>query len=324
MKLAKIREDEGKITEAANILQEVQVETFGSMKKKEKTEFILEQMRLCLLKKDYIRTQIISRKITQRVFEDPLFHELKVNYFKLMVQYYAHSQQYLEIYKCYQSIYNTPKIQEDAAQWKEYLKLCTAYILLASYSNEQSDLINKLSIEKNINSLPVYKELIKKFLTIEIIHWKDFHASVQNEFGTLAPFKQAAGAIPGVVSEVDQLWKDLRDRVTEHNIRVIAAYYSQLPLSRLASLLDQSLEEAEKHLSEQVVSKNVWARINRADGIVNFIKPQAPSEVLNDWSSDVSSLLGLVEKVCHLIQRENMVHTQRKAKHAANAMEVSN
>jgi len=45
-----------------------QVETFGSMEKTEKVEFILEQMRLCLAKKDYIRTSIISKKINTRFF----------------------------------------------------------------------------------------------------------------------------------------------------------------------------------------------------------------------------------------------------------------
>ncbi|KAJ3009465.1 UNVERIFIED_CONTAM: 26S proteasome non-ATPase regulatory subunit 12, partial [Siphonaria sp. JEL0065] len=53
--LTKIREEEGKIVEACDILQELQVETFGSMEKREKTEFILEQMRLCLAKKDFPR-----------------------------------------------------------------------------------------------------------------------------------------------------------------------------------------------------------------------------------------------------------------------------
>ena len=38
----------------------LQVETFGSMEREEKVQFILEQMRLGLAKKDYIHTQIIS------------------------------------------------------------------------------------------------------------------------------------------------------------------------------------------------------------------------------------------------------------------------
>ncbi|KAJ2406433.1 proteasome regulatory particle subunit, partial [Coemansia sp. RSA 2530] len=41
-----IYEQKGQIKEACDALQEVQVETYGSMDKREKTDFILEQMRL--------------------------------------------------------------------------------------------------------------------------------------------------------------------------------------------------------------------------------------------------------------------------------------
>ena len=40
------------------------------MEKKEKVEFILEQMRLCIAVKDYIRTQIISKKINTKFFTE--------------------------------------------------------------------------------------------------------------------------------------------------------------------------------------------------------------------------------------------------------------
>lgn len=40
-KLAQIKEEEGNITEAANIIQELQVETYGSMEKREKVCVIL-------------------------------------------------------------------------------------------------------------------------------------------------------------------------------------------------------------------------------------------------------------------------------------------
>jgi len=52
----------------------IQVETFGSMEKREKVEFILEQMRLCLAKKDYVRTQIISKKISTKYFDEKDTH----------------------------------------------------------------------------------------------------------------------------------------------------------------------------------------------------------------------------------------------------------
>ncbi len=73
-KLAAYRESQGNIDEAASIMQDLQVETYGSMEKREKIDFLLEQMRMCLLKGDFIRTQIISRKISIRAFEDDLLH----------------------------------------------------------------------------------------------------------------------------------------------------------------------------------------------------------------------------------------------------------
>lgn len=77
-----MKEDEGNVTEAANIIQELQVETYGSMEKTEKVELILEQMRLCLAKKDYIRTQIISKKINTKFFDDEKTQELKLKYYR--------------------------------------------------------------------------------------------------------------------------------------------------------------------------------------------------------------------------------------------------
>lgn len=41
------------------------------MDRREKVEMILEQMRLCLAIKDYVRTQIISKKISTKFFDDP-------------------------------------------------------------------------------------------------------------------------------------------------------------------------------------------------------------------------------------------------------------
>jgi 26S proteasome regulatory subunit N5 len=59
MTLALMLEKQDKINEAATVVQEVHVETYGSLSKKEKVEFILEQVRLVLRKKDFVR---VSRK----------------------------------------------------------------------------------------------------------------------------------------------------------------------------------------------------------------------------------------------------------------------
>ena len=136
-----------------------QVETYGSMERKEKVELILEQMRLCLATKDYIRTQIISKKISTRFFEDAKYSELKLKFYSYMIELGQHEGDYLDICKNFRQVYDTPCIQEvrlttstqlsyiltlqDATKKVEAMKNIVLYIILAKYDNEQSDLIHR-------------------------------------------------------------------------------------------------------------------------------------------------------------------------------------
>ncbi|CAA2961274.1 26S proteasome non-ATPase regulatory subunit 12 homolog A [Olea europaea subsp. europaea] len=156
-KLAKIKEEQGLIAEAADLMQEIAVETFGAMAKTEKTAFILEQVRLCLDRQDYVRAQILSRKISPRVFEAetskekkkpkegesiieeppadiPSLLELKKIYYQLMIRYHSHSNDYLEICRCYKAIYEIPSVKEDPSQWIPVKYLFFVYIFCFSHS----------------------------------------------------------------------------------------------------------------------------------------------------------------------------------------------
>jgi len=300
--LAKVKEDEGKIAEAADILQEIQVETFGQMDKAEKTDFILEQMRLCLAKKDYIRTQILSNKISKKMLNEAEFQDLKIRFFNYMVAYYAHDSKYLDICKCYQSIYNTPKVQENEAEWKRYLQLVVAFVCLAPFDNEQHDLANRINEDKKLSQIPEYKNLLTAFLTQELMRWPQLEKSYAGELNKHSFFSDVGS------DGKNQFWSDLRKRVVEHNIRVIAAYYSRISYKRLAQLLDLPANEAEKFVSDLVVGKVIFAKMDRPSGVISFKKKQDPNEFLNEWSSNVADLLNLVENTCHLIARENMVY----------------
>jgi len=48
-------EEDDKIDEAAKIIQEIQIETYGSLEQKDKVEFILYQMKLVLARNDFVR-----------------------------------------------------------------------------------------------------------------------------------------------------------------------------------------------------------------------------------------------------------------------------
>lgn len=100
----------------------------------------------------------------------------------------------------------------------------------------------------------------------------------------------------------------MKKRIVEHNVRVVAACYSRIHMSRLCELLTLSDAETEEYVSSLVASKSIYARIDRANRIVVFKKSTQATEQLNEWSDNIGELLGSLERVSHLIQRENMVH----------------
>lgn len=152
-----MKEKEGKVVEAADILQELQVETFGSMERREKTDFILEQMRLCLAKKDFTRVQIISKKISAKFFDKPENADLKIRFYELMVQHGLHDDQYLNVCKYYRSIFDTPTVLENEQQWKQALQNVVLFACLSPFDHEQSDLIHRIHSETKLAQVPLLK-----------------------------------------------------------------------------------------------------------------------------------------------------------------------
>lgn len=69
-RVVKKLEAEGKIEEAWNAMIELQVETFGSMEMPEKVRFLLDQVRLSIQRKDFVRAAIISNKISVKFFDN--------------------------------------------------------------------------------------------------------------------------------------------------------------------------------------------------------------------------------------------------------------
>jgi len=301
---AEIKEAEGKTDEAAILMQEVQVETFGAMDRREKTEFILEQMRLVLLKKDYVRTQIISKKINPKLLDPEDFSDLKIRYFDFMVRYWLHEKKNIEVSKSYLAIFNTKVVQADEAKWKAALTGHTLYLVLTMFDNEQNDMLNRLHTHeaKKLDKLPAFKQLIKTFLTNELAPWP---LANEAELRSHEVFQESP--LPGGAAR----WDMLKKRLVQHNIKTISIYYDQINTARMCELINLPEKEAEAELSEMVTSKFVSAKIDRPAGTIKFGQKQTYTDRLNDWSGSIGTMLDLVENTCHLIQKEQMVHAAR-------------
>lgn len=77
-------------------------------------------------------------------------------------------------------------------------------------------------------------------------------------------------------------------------------------MKRMTQLLDLSEAEAEEYLSKLVVSKTIWARIDRPTGVVNFVQKRDPNAMLNDWAKDVKDVLELIAKTGFWIAKEEV------------------
>lgn len=227
-RLSKMMEEDGKVADAAKTMQELQVETYGSMERREKVELILEQMRLCLATKDYIRAQIISKKINTRFFENEPQQDLKLTFYEYMIELDQHEGTYISICKHYRAVYDTPCVLADAAKKIMTMKHVCLYVTLSQYDNEQSDLINRILAEKVLEEIPLYKSLLEQFTNAELIDQARLNALYEKELREGAgPENPPTGVFDSNTEMGRKHWTDLKNRVVEHNIRIMAKYYTR-------------------------------------------------------------------------------------------------
>ncbi|OCF42060.1 26S proteasome regulatory subunit N5 [Kwoniella heveanensis CBS 569] len=283
---------------AADLMSDIQVETYSSMDKREKTDFILEQMRLESLRGNWSRVRVGSRKINRVYLKEKDSQDLKLRYYDLMVQLALQDDEYLEACSAYQEVWDTEEVKNDPAKELNVLENIMIYVVLAPYNNEQSDMLHKLYANPALQKAPQHFDLVKCFVTKELMRW----AGIENTYGPTLR-QSPIFASEEIENPGDVRWQELHKRVTEHNIRVIASYYSRITLTRLTELLDLPPLTTERTLCKLVTDKTIYARIDRPAGVINFKSNKGVNEVLNAWSGDVGKMLGLVEKTSHLISK---------------------
>ena len=161
----------------------------------EKVDFILYQMKLVLGRRDFVRCQILSRKISKKHLNEKGLDLQKIQYYRFMVQYYVHEKQTLESAKAYQIIYDTyaskpdeldPTGNERAASFKNFV----CYLLLTQYSNEKVDLLNivnaKYARELDSQTNEILARYLRRFLTAELLPFNA--AEIENSIKGYEPF----------------------------------------------------------------------------------------------------------------------------------------
>eukprot|EP01040_Poterioochromonas_malhamensis_P001033 gene1033-1095_t len=304
--LAKIYENQGNIPLACDTVQDVHVETYGSLSKKEKGTYILEQIRLNLLRKDYIRTAIHSRKMNLKTIDEIGFEDIKIHYYQMQIEYYTHEKNTWEISQAYFKIASTKGDAYSEIRLQS-IQDCITFLLLSKHETAQQEMLFRVKNLldngdwKEIKINPLHKEVLTLFTTNEIINTPFPH---QDEF--LQQENLRRYDFDG--NSTKHFLHLTTVRIIEHNIRIVSKYYQRIRLSRLGQLLSLSQETLEFHLSDLSFSGDIVLKIDRPNGIVSFEKKRSAEEILSQWSNDINSMMSLIETTCHLINRENMVY----------------
>jgi len=304
-RLCEMLEEDGKVEEATKTIQEIQIETYGSLTTREKVDFILYQMKLVLERRDFVRCQILSRKISRKHLGEAGLEAQKIQYFEFMVRYYVHEKMVLDTAKAFQTIYDTHSKAEldlDGQQKRRAFQNFIVYLMVAPYTNEKVDLLNIANslYARELDENELLARFVRKFLSNELLPFNS--QEIEGQFAQFEPFRA------DLTEHAAKHAEDFLRQLIQHNIRVVQKYYQRVRLGRLAQLVGVSQDLAEKEIGDMVVNKRIAAKINRMQGIVVFKKNKHSNDILNDWNYDIRHMLDKIENTCHLINREKVVH----------------
>ena len=320
-KMTEIYLMDNNIEEAAKLIQDVQIEAFGSLESDYKIDYILFQMQVLIEKGDYIRTLIVSNKIKRNHLDDEGIELLKIRFFRLMILYYVHEKKYLEASKCYKILYDFVKsindklieVEKDHKEIKpkiidNYIKvkkendlvnLFENYVLYLSIcppeletKNMLNELILKYKKELDINKNILY--IVEKRLSDEIILIDDNLFSRYKDFEI---FKKNA-----------DLLKLFRKYWIQHDLSLFEKFFGKIHIERISQMTKVPNDEIESELADMVVNNYIFARINRIEKIVNFRKKTDHHDVLDNFNYDMDNMLKKIEETCHLINKEYLKH----------------
>lgn len=152
----------------------------------------------------------------------------------------------MQLIPCLQAMWETSLLQKDPVGADRVLKMQVLFLVLSPFDNEQSDAMHILDQEKGCISsaealidepvlkqnahpctatkrpslraallrlakLPLFKQLLKLFITKELFHFSDLKPSLQAELVAMGEFSE---------KELTLVLDTLHNRVSQHNILV--------------------------------------------------------------------------------------------------------
>ncbi len=308
--LTELHLKKSEIDQAAKLIQDIQIETFGSLERKYKLEYILFQMRILLRKEDYVRTLIVSNKVNRRHLNEEGLETLKFEFYDLMIKYYLHEEKYIDVSKSFKTLFDFIKELELKNSPALALPLLpptvTSNTLFVNYvmflsicppELETKNMFNELNLnyKKNLEGNEDMLNLVVKRLSDDVVYVDERFLGI---YGSYPIFKDYENSVKHIAL-FRKFW-------IQHNLIIFEKYFSQVKLDRIATMVGTKASEVETELADMVINNYIYAKINRINSTVNFRRKQDSGDKLDDLNYDLNKMLEKIENTCHLIHKENL------------------
>ncbi|KAF5140127.1 26s proteasome regulatory complex component [Vairimorpha ceranae] len=258
--------------EALSFILDVPVETFTLIDDTTIIRYQLEQLRLCLEVQDWIKANIILKRIRQRYFEENNAIEERLNFYTYKIRLLLGQGNFLEASKTY---LNLNKYYEK----KEYAVLASFFCIIAEekdydtmrilLNDKYNDKNMRIILDQFLDNLLIKKDIIEdlkqiltNFLNIEIFMLK------------------------------------IHDAINYHNFKIIEKFYSIINISTFTDLMEMNEEDLINKISFMVNTQQSKCKINQREKTVTFENKK--------MIKNVDNLMDKLITVDHLIHKETL------------------
>jgi 26S proteasome regulatory subunit N5 len=269
------------ITEALNLILNVPVETFTMIPESTIINYQLEQFRLCVETKDWIRSDITMRKIRKKYFKENKAINEEILFYKYIIDLYLGQEKFYEASITYSKLNEIVDNSEYTILASFYAILCTCEGEVRDIREERKERLKKLKEDKNNEE--GMRIILDKFLS-DLIISKEI---IENLNNLNMDLNMNMNYSPFILRSIN-----------EHNFFIIEKFYSSISLRTCIQLLDLDLEILLDKINFMVNNKMSKAKINQKEGIIVFGG--------KEWSNEVGEVLNKIIRVDHLIHKEKL------------------
>lgn len=265
-------EKNGDIRKAMDIVFEVPIETFSNVPEYEIIKYQLEQLRLAIANKDWIKAEVSSKKIRSKYFSEKNDLEREIHYLSLLIDMNLGQKMF----------YNASQILFDMANKcktdNNYIIYSSFYALISDKNEERDNFFKKLIYhENNIENI---RRVLHSFLKAELIQ------------------KEIVVYFKGYI-DLSLFKEEIIRTVDVHNLCVISQFTTFISSGELCLLLKCDSNELVDKICYVVNNKILKCKISEDDGLIMF-----NNDLKIDWIQSVDSILERIVEANHLIEEE--------------------